>query len=126
MRHVLPALLACLALGLAAAPASAQQSSSNVFSSGMRSTPFSSGATQAVVNQPINTSNVIAPYPVQAGSSYLSTFIQSLHLPLLGGSTPPPGPFPSLSYPSGRSLPFTAANSLSPTGFLPITPKNNQ
>jgi hypothetical protein len=126
VRNVLWTVLPCVGLALTALPAQAQSASStNMLSSGMRASTFSSGSSQAVVNQPIDTSQSIAPFPVQSGSSYLTSFFQNLHLPFFGGSSLPSGPFPSLSYPSGQSLPFKAANNLSPTGFTPITSKAN-
>jgi hypothetical protein len=123
MRFVVCASAVCLTLALAAAPVRAQGFASFA-QTGQSASVFSSGATQQVVNQPIDTSLAIAPFPGQSsGASFLPSFFRNIKLPgfppIFGQSAlPDPSSFPSTHYPNAQATKFVPANSIQP--YVPV------
>jgi len=110
MRAFMTSALVCLALGQ-----SAQAQGLSSFSQTGRASSVGFGASQPVVNQPIDTSSAVAPFPGQRTSSSLVNLFRNMKLPgwpsIIGQSNlPGPASFPSTYYPDFQATPFIPAN----------------
>jgi len=124
MRNVLRTGVVCLGLVLATAPVRAQ-GLTKFLQPGQRAATFSSGSTRSIVNQPVDTSLAIAPFPGQRTSSYLPSFFRNISLPSFPTGTgssplPPPEAFPSTRYPDFKPAPYIPANPQQPRRWIPF------